>query len=160
MGKSHTPIPKSEYYTNLILVTVVEAMVLLIGQLAIFNLCSVATVTAVMWTVVLPVLFYTSLAVTAILVILTVVKRDKISTILPFLKFFVYFTVLISIMRYIPNQVSTYKIPGSSEQTSIIVNLQRGQKIGAVASVIYVAASFLYYTIASFKLDSSSKKRK
>ena len=78
---------RSEHYTNLMLLTVVEAMILLIGQLVIFNAFQIIQTFTPMWTTVTPILFGISLAGTVIAAIPFFMGKKGF---MPVCKFFVY----------------------------------------------------------------------
>ena len=142
---------KGEHYTNLMLVTVVEAMVLLIGQLLLYNGFSIAWAAAAMWNYVVPVLFIAAVAVTAVTAVL--IYKKNTMRLWSVLSFAVYVALLTALMRYIPNQYS-------AALGKYIVNSLRGQKIGVITSVIYIAVKFIYYFYASGKAEKQEKHKK
>ncbi len=137
-------LTKSEQYTNLLLITVVEAMVLLIGQLLIYNAFASASMTEVMWKFVVPAIFVAS-SVVAVIAAVMVYKKKNIK-LWSLLSFAVYLALLMSIIRYIPNQYS-------QALGEYIVNSLRGQKIGIITSAVYVIAKFAFYFILAGKAD-------
>lgn len=132
----------SEHYTNLMLVTVTEAMILLILQLIISNAWAIPAFAGTMWSVVLPVLFWFAVIATAVTVFLVYAKNMK--KLLVFVSFGVYLALLAALMRYIPNEYS---------QTlgKYIVNSLRGQKIGIITSVAFIGIEFIWFSFLSRK---------
>ncbi len=156
MNKKNVSPTKSEFYTNLMLITVLEALILLIFQLAIFNASSIITMYAPIWRYILPTVFYASAAFSVVFIIATVAKSQKKTSFLPLAKFFVYLTLVAAIMRYIPNKESVETVG------KYVVNFERGQKIAGITSIIYIIASFVYYAVLSriSEKESSSTKTK
>ncbi len=135
---------KGEGYTNLLLITVVEAMALLIGQLLIYNGFSVANITGAMWNYIIPTIFIVAVVVAVISVILAL--KGNNTKLWAVVSFAIYAALLMSLIRYIPNQYS-------ESLGRYITNSLRGQKIGAVTSVIYIVVKFVYYFVAANKAD-------
>ncbi len=135
---------KGEHYTNLLLITVVEAMILLIGQLLIYNGFASASMTAAMWNYVVPALFV--IAAVAAVVTAVLIYKKKTQALWSLLSFVVYTALLMSIIRYIPNEYS-------QAVGSYIVNSLRGQKIGVITSVVYIIVKFVFYFIMANKAD-------
>lgn len=133
---------RSEHYTNLMLVTVTEAMILLILQLLISNAWAIPKFAGAMWSIVIPVLFWVAVIATAVMVFLVYAKNMK--KLLVFISFGVYIALLTALMRYIPNQYS-------AAVGKYIVNSLRGQKIGVITSVVYIAVEFIYFAFLAKK---------
>lgn len=133
---------RSEHYTNLMLITVTEAMVLLILQLVISNAWAIPKFAGAMWSVAIPVLFWVSVIATVVILFLTYAKNMK--KLLVFISFTVYLALLTALMRYIPNQYS-------DTLGRYIVNSLRGQKLGVITSVAYIAVEFIYFSLLSKK---------
>lgn len=154
MNKKNVSPSKSEFYTNLMLITVLEALVLLIFQLAIFNASAIISLYPAIWKYAIPLCFFASTVLAVAFVIMTAVKPEKKSSFLPLAKFFVYFALMCAIMRYIPNKESV-EFAGK-----YFVNFERGQKIAGITSVVYVAASLVYYLVASYFAGKNEPKVK
>lgn len=133
---------RNEHYTNLMLITVTEAMILLILQLLISNTWAIPKFAGAMWAVVIPTLFWVAVAATVILIFLAYSKNMK--KLLVFISFGVYLALLTALMRYIPNQFSP-------TLGKYIVNSLRGQKIGVITSVAYIVIEFVYFAFLSKK---------
>lgn len=151
VSNKNKAVSRSEHYTNLLLITVVEAMVLLIGQLLIYNGFSSSSMTAAMWSWIIPTIFITSVVATVIFVIL-IYKKGNIK-LWSALSFAVYLALLMAVIRYIPNQYS--EVWGK-----YVVNSLRGQKIGIITSVIYVIAKLAFYAVSSNMAEKKAKKNK
>lgn len=130
-----------EHYTNLMLIVVAEAMVLLITQMLIFNgFKSITHIAVTMNTIVPAILIVAAVVATISLVFYLMKKKSAIIS----LVFGGYIALLMCIIRYIPNEFST--VLGRP-----ICNYLKGQKIAAVVSVIYVIAGILYCIFAEKK---------
>ncbi len=139
-----TKTPKNQvnndHYVNLMLLTVLEAMLLLIGQLIIYNGNAIYP-GAIRGTVIPAILIVAALAF-AIFIVLFLVKKNK-SFIKPMI-FTAYVVLLMVIIRYIPNTVSEYT-------GRMYVNDIKGMKIGAITSSVYVLVNFIFLYIKSIK---------
>lgn len=149
-GEKDIAASKSEYYTNLMLITVVEAMVLLIGQLLIYNGFTISEFIMTMRTYIVPIILGLSLLSAAVCIFLLVSKAKKI--VWPLLWFSLYLAFLMCLIRYIPNQWSEIL-------NRPICNTERGQIIGAGTSVIFIAAQFIYFSIASHRAEKMRKAK-
>lgn len=139
--KKNNVVSGAEHYTNLMLIVVAEAMVLLITQMLIFNgFNSMTHIVATMNTIV-PAILIIAAAVALISAVLYFMKNKNA---LISLVFSGYVALLMCIIRYIPNEFSTFS-------NKMICNYLTGQKIGAVVSVIYVIAGILYCIFAEKK---------
>ena len=154
MNKKNVSHSKSEYYTNLMLLTVLEALLLLVFQLAVFNASAIISMYPPIWKYILPFLFFATSVLAVVFIILTAAKPQKRQSFLPLAKFFVYFALMTCIMRYIPNQQSV-EVPGR-----YFVNFERGQKIAGITSVVYIAVSFVYFLSASYIADKKAAVNK
>lgn len=136
------------------LITVLEALVLLIFQLAVFNTSAIIAMYPLIWRGILPFCFFASTALAVVFIVLTAVKPAKKQSFLHLAKFFVYFALMCAIMRYIPNKESV-------EMTGkYFVNFERGQKIAGITSVVYIAASLIYFSAASYFAEKNAPKEK
>ena len=139
-----TKTPKNQvnndHYVNLMLLTVLEAMLLLIGQLIIYN--GNAVYPAVIRNAVIPAILIIAALAFVVFIILFVVKKNK-SFIKPMI-FAAYVALLMVIIRYIPNTVS--ELTGG-----MYVNDIKGMKIGAITSSVYVLVNFIFLYIKSVK---------
>ena len=136
-----------EHYTNLMLIVVAEAMVLLITQMLIFNgFKSITHITVTMNTIV-PIILVASAIIAAISLVLYLIKKKNA---LISLIFSGYIALLMCIIRYIPNEFSVVL-------ERPICNYLKGQKIGAAVSVIYVIAGILYCIFAERKRRNIKK---
>ena len=139
-----TKTPKNQvnndHYINLMLLTVLEAMLLLIGQLIIYNGYAVYP-GAIRGTVIPTILVIAAIAFVAFAVVF-IAKKNK-SFVKPMI-FAAYVALLMVIIRYIPNTLS--EITGRW-----VVNDMKGMKIGAIASSIYVFINFIFLYIKSLK---------
>jgi len=142
-------ISKSDYYTNLMLIAVVQAMVLLIGQLLIYNGFAIPTLTGAMWSKVVPAILIISLITAAISVLFIFAGKKKMLWSL--FSFSVYTSILMSAIRYIPNE-------WSKVLEKPIVNAARGQKIGVILSVLYIIGLFAYYSFLASRAHKPRKK--
>ncbi len=140
MNKNKNLVSSEDHYTNLMLIVVAEAMVLLITQLLIFNSFNSLFVDATM-NVAVPVILSIAAVVALASAILYFFKKKSA---LISLVFGGYVTLLMCVIRYIPNEFS-------ESLGRAITNYLKGQKIGAVLSVIYVAAGILYCILAEKK---------
>lgn len=140
MNKKKNMVSSEDHYTNLMLIVVAEAMVLLITQLLIFNSFNSLYIEATMNT-----------AVPAILVVAVIVAL--VSAVLYFMKkknalislvFGCYLALLMCVIRYIPNEFS-------QSLGKPVPNYLKGQKIGMILSVLYVVAGILYCILAERK---------
>ena len=77
MNKKNVSPSKSEFYTNLMLITVLEALVLLIFQLAIFNASAIISLYPAIWKYAIPLCFFASTVLAVAFVIMTAVKPEK-----------------------------------------------------------------------------------
>ncbi len=133
---------KSDHYVNLMLLTVLEAMLLLIGQLIIYNGYAVYPA-AIRGAVIPSILVIAAIALVAF-VALFIIKKNR--TFIKPIIFAAYVVLLMIIMRYIPNEVS--KVTGT-----MYVNDIKGMKIGAITSSIYVLVNFIFLYIKSIKIN-------
>ena len=140
MNKNKKVVSSEEHYTNLMLIVVAEAMVLLITQLLIYNSFNSLYIETTM-NVAVPVILALAAAVSLISAILWFMKKKNA---LISLAFGGYVTLLMCVIRYIPNQFS-------ESLGRFIPNYLRGQKIGAILSVLYVMAGILYCILAERK---------
>ena len=136
-----------EHYTNLMLIVVAEAMVLLITQMLIFNGFKSFTHIAVTMNTIVPVILIVAGAIAVISLVIYLMKKKSA---LISLIFSGYIALLMCIFRYIPNEFST-------ALGRPICNYLKGQKIGAVVSVIYVIAGILYCIFAEKKQRNLKK---
>ena len=141
-AENKAAVERSEHYTNLMLITVTEAMILLILQLIISNAWAIPAFAGAMWSIVIPVIFWAAVIATVVIVFLSYAKNMR--KLLVFISFAVYIALLTALMRYIPNEYS---------QTlgRYIVNSLRGQKIGVITSVAYIGIEFIYFAFLSRK---------
>ncbi|MBR3576688.1 MAG: hypothetical protein IKL42_04710, partial [Clostridia bacterium] len=123
----------SDHYVNLMLLTVLEAMLLLIGQLIIYN--GNAVYPGAIRGAVIPAILIIAAVAFVVFTVLFVVKKNR-SFIKPMI-FAAYVALLMVIIRYIPNTLS--EITGRW-----VVNDMKGMKIGAIASSIYVFINFIF----------------
>lgn len=130
----------SDHYVNLMLLTVLEAMLLLIGQLIIYN--GSAVYPAAIRNTVIPAILIVAALAFIVFTVLFVVKKNK-SFIKPMI-FAAYVALLMVIIRYIPNTVSDYT-------GGMYVNDIKGMKIGAITSSVYVLVNFIFLYIKSIK---------
>ena len=139
-----TKTPKNQinndHYVNLMLLTVLEAMLLLIGQLIIYN--GIAVYPAAIRNVVIPAILVIAVLAFVAFIVLYGIKKNK-SFIKPMI-FTAYVALLMVIIRYIPNTVS--ELTGG-----MYVNDMKGMKIGAITSSVYVLVSFIFLYIKSLK---------
>lgn len=145
--RKNNVISGEEHYTNLMLIVVAEAMVLLIMQMLIFNGFKYAAYVAPVMNVVVPVILGVAGVVTVVSAVLWFVKKKNavIS-----LVFGAYVTLLMCVIRYIPNEFS-------QSLGRLIPNYLKGQKIGAALSVLYVVAGILYCILAERKRRNLKK---
>lgn len=134
-------VSTGEHYTNLMLIVVVEAMVLLITQMLIFNGFKSFTHIDATMNKIVPAILIAAAAVAVLSLVLCIMKKKNA---LVALVFSGYIALLMGIIRYIPNEFSTIL-------NRPICNYLTGQKIGATVSVIYVVAGILYCIIAEKK---------
>ena len=130
----------SDHYVNLMLLTVLEAMLLLIGQLIIYN--GNAVYPGAIRNVVIPAILIGAALAFIAFTVLFVVKKNT-SFVKPMI-FAAYVAFLMVIIRYIPNTVS--EITGT-----MYVNDIKGMKIGAITSSVYVLVNFIFLYIKSVK---------
>ena len=130
----------SDHYVNLMLLTVLEAMLLLIGQLIIYN--GNAVYPGAIRSAVIPAILIVAAVAFVVFTVLFVVKKNR-SFIKPMI-FAAYVAVLMVIIRYIPNSVS--ELTGT-----MYVNDIKGMKMGAITSSVYVLANFIFLYIKSLK---------
>ena len=130
----------SDHYVNLMLLTVLEAMLLLIGQLIIYN--GNAVYPGAIRNTVIPAILIVAALAFAIFIVLFIVKKNK-SFIKPMI-FAAYVALLMVIIRYVPNTVS--ELTGQ-----LYVNDIKGMKIGAITSSVYVLVNFIFLYIKSVK---------
>ncbi|MBQ9097706.1 MAG: hypothetical protein IJY55_04850 [Clostridia bacterium] len=130
----------SDHYVNLMLLTVLEAMLLLIGQLIIYN--GNAVYPGAIRNVVIPAILIGAALAFIAFTVLFVVKKNT-SFVKPMI-FAAYVALLMVIIRYIPNTVS--EITGT-----MYVNDIKGMKIGAITSSVYVLVNFIFLYIKSVK---------
>jgi len=130
----------SDHYVNLMLLTVLEAMLLLIGQLIIYN--GNAVYPGAIRNTVIPAILIVAALAFAIFIVLFIVKKNK-SFIKPMI-FAAYVAILMVIIRYIPNTLS--ELTGK-----MYVNDIKGMKIGAITSSVYVLVNFIFLYIKSVK---------
>lgn len=137
MNKKNNLVSSEDHYTNLTLIVVAEAMVLLIMQLLIYNSFNSLYIDATM-NVAVPVI----LAIAAVIALASAVLYflKKKSALISFV-FGAYVTLLMCVIRYIPNEFS-------ASLGRLIPNYLKGQKIGMILSVIYVVAGILYCILA------------
>lgn len=134
-------VSSGEHYTNLMLIVVVEAMVLLITQMLIFNGFKSFTHIDATMNKIVPAILIAAAVVAVFSLILYIMKKKSA---LVALVFSGYIALLMCIIRYIPNEFSTVL-------NRPICNYLTGQKIGAAVSVIYVIAGILYCIFAEKK---------
>ena len=130
----------SDHYVNLMLLTVLEAMLLLIGQLIIYN--GNAVYPGAIRGAVIPAILIIAAVACVVFTVLFVVKKNR-SFIKPMI-FAAYVAVLMVIIRYIPNSVSEFT-------GAMYVNDIKGMKMGAITSSVYVLANFIFLYIKSLK---------
>lgn len=130
----------SDHYVNLMLLTVLEAMLLLIGQLIIYN--GNAVYPGAIRGAVIPAILIIAAVAFVVFTVLFVVKKNR-SFIKPMI-FAAYVAVLMVIIRYIPNSVSEFT-------GEMYVNDIKGMKMGAITSSVYVLANFIFLYIKSLK---------
>ncbi|MBR2877676.1 MAG: hypothetical protein IKB92_01100 [Clostridia bacterium] len=130
----------SDHYVNLMLLTVLEAMLLLIGQLIIYN--GNAVYPGAIRGAVIPAILIVAAVAFVVFTVLFVVKKNR-SFIKPMI-FAAYVAVLMVIIRYIPNSVSEFT-------GAMYVNDIKGMKMGAITSSVYVLANFIFLYIKSLK---------
>ena len=130
----------SDHYVNLMLLTVLEAMLLLIGQLIIYN--GNAVYPGAIRGAVIPAILIIAAVAFVVFTVLFVVKKNR-SFIKPMI-FAAYVAVLMVIIRYIPNSVSEFT-------GAMYVNDIKGMKMGAITSSVYVLANFIFLYIKSLK---------
>ena len=133
----------SDHYVNLMLLTVLEAMLLLIGQLTIYNGNQVYP-WAFRYTII-PAMLIVAAVAFVVFAVLFIVKKNK-SFMKPMI-FAAYVALLMVIIRYIPNTVST--ITGKLEVT----NIDTGNRIGAITSSVYVLVNFIFLYVKSIKIN-------
>ncbi|MBR6523208.1 MAG: hypothetical protein IKT39_01170 [Clostridia bacterium] len=137
MNKKNNLVSSEDHYTNLTLIIVAEAMVLLIMQLLIYNSFNSLYVDAAM-NVAVPVILCIATIVTLASAVLYFFKKK--SALISFV-FGAYVTLLMCVIRYIPNEFS-------ASLGRLVPNYLKGQKIGMILSVIYVVAGILYCVLA------------
>ena len=130
----------SDHYVNLMLLTVLEAMLLLIGQLIIYN--GIAVYPGEIRNTVIPAVLVAGAIAFIVFAVLYFVKKNK-SFIKPMI-FAAYVALLMVIIRYIPNTMS--ELTGT-----MYVNDIKGMKIGAITSSVYVLVNFIFLYIKSVK---------
>ena len=146
-NRKNNVISGEEHYTNLMLIVVAEAMVLLIMQMLIFNGFKYAAYVDPVMNGLVPVILGVAAVVAVVSAILYFVKKKNA---LISLVFSTYVVLLMCVLRYIPNEFSqTLGRP--------IVNYLKGQEIGAVLSVVYVIAGILYCILAERKRRNIKK---
>jgi len=123
------------------LIVVAEAMLLLITQLLIFNICNNSFYITPTMDVAVPIILACAAAVSIVSAILWFMKKKNAVILFVFSG---YVTLLMCVIRYIPNQFS-------ESLGRYIPNYLRGQKIGAILSVLYVIAGILYCILAERK---------
>ncbi len=143
--KNKNAITGEEHYTNLMLIVVAEAMVLLITQMLIYNGFKVAMFINTTMNVIVPVI----LAVAAVVFVTSAIlyfskKKGAVIS----LVFSGYITFLMCVIRYIPNEFS-------QSLGRYIPNYLKGQKIGMFLSVIYVIAGIVYCITAEKRCKKS-----
>ncbi len=139
-NKKKVIVSTEDYYTNLMLIVVAEAMVLLITQLLIFNSFNSLYIEATMNVAVPIILVVALIAMIASAVLYFMKKKNALIS----LVFGGYVALLMCVIRYIPNEFS-------ESLGRLICNTLKGQKIGAILSVIYVIAGILYCILAERK---------
>ena len=140
MNKKKNMVSSEDHYTNLMLIVVAEAMVLLITQLLIFNSFNSLYIEATMNTAV-PAILVVAVIVALVSAVLYFMKK-KIALIS--LVFGCYLALLMCVIRYIPNEFS-------QSLGKPVPNYLKGQKIGMILSVLYVVAGILYCILAERK---------
>ncbi len=139
-----TKTPKNQvnndHYVNLMLLTVLEAMLLLIGQLIIYN--GYAVYPGAIRNTVIPAILIIAAVALVVFAVFYIVKKNK-SFVKPMI-FAAYVALLMVIIRYIPNTMS--EIVGGW-----VVNDIKGMKIGAITSSVYVLVNFIFLYIKSVK---------
>lgn len=136
-NKKNKVVSHEEHYTNLMLIVVAEAMVLLIMQMLIYNSCN-SLYTHTTMNVAVPIILTIAAVVAAVSAVLWFLKKKN--ALIP-LVFSGYVALLMCVIRYIPNFYS-------ESWGRYMTNYTTGQKIGAVLSVIYVLAGILYCILA------------
>lgn len=124
-----------DHYTNLMLIVVLEAMVLLIIQMLIYN--SYGTELTV--NTLIPAFLIIALIMAAVSLVLYFVlkKKNAIVTVV----FGAYVALLMGVIKYIPNSYEPM-------MDTYYANTLRGQKIGLILSVIYVVGGIVYCILA------------
>lgn len=140
-NKKNTAVSSGEHYTNLMLIVVAEAMVLLITQMLIFNGSKISAHIYLTYKIIVPAILIVAATGVAISLIFFLLKKKR--AIIP-LVFSGYVALLMCIIKYIPNEFST-------ALGRPICNFITGQKIGALVSVVYVVAGILYCIFAERK---------
>lgn len=146
-NKKTRVVSSEEHYTNLMLIVVAEAMVLLITQMLIFNGFKYAAFIQPVMNGIVPVILAVAAIVAAVSAILWFVKKKN--ALIPFV-FSTYVAILMCVIRYIPNEFS-------QSLGRPIANYLKGQKIGAALSVVYVVAGVLYCILAERKRRNIKK---
>lgn len=137
-NKNNNVVSNEEHYTNLMLIVVAEAMILFIIQMLIFNgYRSTAFITTSM-NIAVPVILAIAAVVTIVSAVFWLLKRKNA---IISLVFGGYITLLMCIIRYIPNEYS-------QALGRYITNYLKGQKIGIILSVLYVIAGIVYCIVA------------
>lgn len=139
-NKKNNVISGEEHYTNLMLIVVAEAMVLLIAQMLIYNGFNSLYIETTM-NVAVPIILGMALIAAIVSAVLYFLKKKNA---LISLAFGGYVTLLMLVIRFIPNFYS-------EALGRYVPNYLRGQKIGAILSVIYVIAGILYCILAEKK---------
>jgi len=136
-NKKSNVISGEEHYTNLMLIVVAEAMVLLITQLLIYNGFKSLFIQTTM-NVIVPVILGVAAVVAVISAIVYFMKKKNA---LISLAFSSYVALLMLVIRFVPNSYS-------DALGRVYCNTLRGQKLGVIISVIYVIAGILYCILA------------
>lgn len=136
-NKKTNVISGEEHYTNLMLIVVAEAMVLLITQMLIYNGFKSLYIQTTM-NIIVPVILIVAAVVAVISAIMYFMKKKNA---LISLVFGGYVALLMLVIRFVPNSYS-------EALGSVYCNTLRSQKIGVILSVIYVIAGILYCILA------------
>ncbi|MBR5586842.1 MAG: hypothetical protein IKW02_02655 [Clostridia bacterium] len=147
-NRKNNVVSNEEHYTNLMLIVVAEAMVLLITQMLIFNGFKYAAYVAPVMNGIVPVILAVAAVIAAASAVLWFVKKKNA---LISLVFSTYIVLLMCVIRYIPNEFS-------QALGRPIANYLKGQKIGAALSVVYVVAGILYCILAERKRRNQKNK--
>ncbi len=137
-NKKSNVISGEEHYTNLMLIVVAEAMVLLITQLLIYNGFKSIYHHDLTMKIVVPVITGIAAIVAIVSAIVYFMKKKNA---LISLVFGGYITLLTLVIKYLP---SFY----SEAWGKYMPSYERNQKIGIILSVIYVIAGILYCILA------------